>query len=190
MSKEIVITQENFNTLLSWLDENRETAGQKYEKIRRRLIQIFVARGCFEADELADETINRIVRKMPQLIDNYEGDPSLYFYGVANNIHLEWLRKQKKIQMLELKETNNYRRREPHSEIEYECLEICLRTLPASQHQLIVEYYMEEKRARIEFRQSLAKKLEITPNALQVKTHRIRLRLLECMENCLVEKNI
>jgi len=98
MSKEIVITQEGFNTLLSWLDRNRETAGQKYEKIRRRLIRIFYGRGCFEAEELADETINRVIRKLPQLLDDYAGEPALYFYGVANNIYQEWLRKQKKNQ--------------------------------------------------------------------------------------------
>ncbi|HEY0047746.1 MAG TPA: hypothetical protein VGB68_00565, partial [Pyrinomonadaceae bacterium] len=63
MDKENVINQENFDVLLNWLDRNREIAGQKYEKIRRRLIRIFLGRGCFEAEELADETINRVTRK-------------------------------------------------------------------------------------------------------------------------------
>lgn len=190
MLRKNIVTEEKFNALLSWLDGNREIAGQKYEKIRERLIQIFVARGCFEAEELADETIDRTMQKLPQLIDNYAGDPRLYFYGVANNIHLEWMRKQKKIRNLEFNETGSYSQNESKSEIEYECLETCLGALPSDQHQLIVEYYKEEKRAKIEFRQTLAKKLEISTNALQVKTHRIRARLLECMQNCLAEKNM
>jgi RNA polymerase sigma factor (sigma-70 family) len=190
MFRENGITEEEFNALLSWLAENRETAGQKYEKIRQRLIRIFVARGCFEAEELADETFNRITQKLPQLIDNYTGDPALYFYGVAHNIHLEWLRKQKKIKTLHLTEADNYRQNETESEIEYECLETCLKVLPADQRRLIVEYYREEKRAKIEFRQGLAKKMEISVNALQVKTHRIRARLQKCTQNCLAEKNL
>lgn len=194
MSRENVITEEKFNALLDWLHPgNRETAGQKYEKIRRRLIRIFVGRGCFEAEELADQTINRIMQKLPQLTDNYSGAPELYFYGVANNIHMEWLRKQKKIKTLPLDGLDNYREAkggtESQKEIEYDCLEACLKALPESQQQLIIEYYRGERRAKIETRQRLAEKLEISVNALQVKTHRIRARLHECVENCLAEKN-
>jgi RNA polymerase sigma factor (sigma-70 family) len=195
MSRETIITEEKFNTLLDWLHPaNREIAGQRYEKIRRRLIRIFVGRGCFEAEEVADETINRIMQKLPQLIDNYTGEPELYFYGVANNIYMEWLRKQKKIKTLPLDDANSYggaaggRRAESEPEIEYECLEVCLKALPESQHRLIIEYYREERRAKIEARQRLAEELKISVNALQVKTHRIRARLLECVQNCLAKK--
>lgn len=92
--KENTITQESFDTLLGWLDHNREIAGQKYEKIRQRLIRIFAGRGCFEAEELADETINRVTLKLPQFVETYIGEPALYFYGVADKIHHEWLGKQ------------------------------------------------------------------------------------------------
>lgn len=191
------VTEEKFNALLSWLDDNREAAGQKYEKIRRRLIRIFAGRACFEAEELADETMNRVMRKLPQLIDDYAGEPAIYFYGVANNIYLEWLRKQKKSKTLPLTETDNFyggsssgKNESESAEIEYECLETCLESLPDSQRGLIVEYYREEKQARINARRRLAEKLEISASALQVKTHRIRARLHECLENCLAEKKM
>jgi RNA polymerase sigma factor (sigma-70 family) len=187
MAKENTITQESFDVLLSWLDRNHESAAQKYEKIRQRLIRIFIGRGCFEAEELADETFNRVTRKLPELADSYTGEPSLYFYGVADKIHLEWLRQQKKIKQLRLPETDD--RDKTALEIEYECLETCLKKLPSDQHRLIVGYYKEEKSAKIENRRKLADFFGMTANALQVKTLRIRARLKECLRNCIAEKS-
>ena len=186
MTKENVITQEGFEALLGWLDRNRDDAGQIYEKIRRRLIRVFINRGCYEAEELADETINRVIQKLPQIAGNYVGEPVLYFYSVANKIHLEWLRKQKKINRLPAIEPHHDGASE--ADAEYECLEACLKTLPASQHQLIVEYYGKEKSAKIENRKTLAEKLEISVSALQVKAFRIRARLKECLQKCIAEK--
>jgi RNA polymerase sigma factor (sigma-70 family) len=187
MAKENIITQENFDVLLSWLERNREMAAQKYEKIRQRLIRIFLGRGCYEAEELADETFNRVTRKLPELADNYTGEPTLYFYGVADKIHLEWLRQQKKVKQLNLLETDD--RDKSLVEIEYECLEKCLGKLPTDQQRLIVAYYKEDKSAKIENRREMAKHLGMTANALQVKTLRIRTQPRECLQNCIAEKS-
>lgn len=53
-----------FEQLLAWLDEDRELAGKKYEEIRFRLINLFIARGCRISEELADKTIDRVARKV------------------------------------------------------------------------------------------------------------------------------
>jgi RNA polymerase sigma factor (sigma-70 family) len=187
MVKENIITKENFDVLLSWLDHNRETAAQKYEKIRQRLIRIFWGRGCYEAEALADETFDRVTRKLPELADSYTGEPSLYFYGVADNIHLEWLRQQKKIKHLNLPQSDD--RDKTALEIEYECLENCLEKLPTDHRRLIVEYYKEDKSAKIENRRKLVKLLGMKANALQVKTSRIRAQLRKCLRSCIAEKS-
>lgn len=188
MAKDTTITQENFDALLDWLDLNREAAGQKYEKIRQRLIRIFSCRGCFEAEELADTTINRVMLKLPQIREKYIGEPILYFYGVADKIHHEWLRQQKKTPKVELTETDNYGESEPESDSEYECLEDCLKILSIAERELIVSYYKEEKKAKIEFRRALAVKLGISISAMQVRTCRIRANLQKCVQNCISEK--
>ncbi len=182
MAEENVITKENFEMLLVWLDSNRETAAQKYEKIRRRLIRVFIGRGCFEAEALADETFDRVTRKLPHLAENYAGEPSLYFYGVADNVHLEWIRNQNKIKQLHLPKTDESDRTQ--LEVEYECLETCLGELTAHDRRLIVDYYRREKSARIENRRRLAENLGISPNTLQVKASRIRAQLRECLRSC------
>ena len=86
--------KETFEKLLRWLDPDRDTAAEKYEKIRTRLIRIAAAKGCWVAEDLADQTINVVASKIDWLLENYdERDPALYFYGVGKNIFLEWLKK-------------------------------------------------------------------------------------------------
>jgi RNA polymerase sigma factor (sigma-70 family) len=150
------------------------------------LIRILISRGCFEAEQLVDETFDRITRKLPELADTYIGEPALYFYGVTDKIHLEWLRQQNKLKQLSLPETDI---QDKTAEIEYECLETCLEKLPSDQRRLIVGYYKEEKSAKIENRRKLADFFGMTANALQVKTLRIRAQLRECLRNCITEKS-
>jgi DNA-directed RNA polymerase specialized sigma24 family protein len=84
---------EPFARLLAWLNSDRELAVVKYEGIRRSLIKVFTARGCSNADELANETVNRVVKRIETLEENYVGDPALYFYGVARHVYCEYLRR-------------------------------------------------------------------------------------------------
>lgn len=186
--KENLITQESFDILLGWLDHNREIAGQKYEKIRRRLIRVFAGRGCFEAEELADETINRVILKLPKIRENYIGEPAFYFYNVADKIHLEWLRRQTRTKNVELTENTSRGELQPDSE-EYGCLKKCLRELPENQSSLIVDYYQKEKTEKIQHHKKMAESLGISANALQVKSCRIRARLQRCVRECLEKKN-
>jgi hypothetical protein len=68
MSKDLSIVKDNFEQLLTWLDPDRDIAGQKYEVIRTRLIRVFELRGCFKAEELTDETINRVTAKIHRIV--------------------------------------------------------------------------------------------------------------------------
>jgi RNA polymerase sigma factor (sigma-70 family) len=187
MVKENVITQESFDLLLDWLDPNREAAGEKYEKIRQRLIRIYLGRGCYEAEDLADEVMSRVAQKLPEIVKTYIGEPVRYFYGVAENIHREWLRKQKRRKNLPPAEIGTYQ--EPDTDSEYDCLEKCLKKLPEVHRELIIDYYREEKSAKILHRQTLAAKLKISINALQIKTSRIRAKLEDCIRSCMAANN-
>src|SRR5215207_6031462 len=100
---------ENFEHLLEWLDPDRERAGARYEEIRRALIKIFTTRGCAEPEDLADETITRVCRKVRTIAPTYVGDPANYFYGVAKNVHLEYLRRMRR-RAKQLKLVENYLR--------------------------------------------------------------------------------
>lgn len=194
MKRDDAITQEAFDGLLGWLDTNREQAGQKYEKIRTRLIKIFTCRGCGEADDLADETINRVTAKVDSIASSYTGDPALYFYGVAQKVHLEYLRSRPVLQnSLEGgRELGSVSVVEADNDIEqeYTCLERCMDQLPQESRRLVLEYYQEEKQAKINRRRKLAEELGIALNALRIRAHRIRQQLQQCVQICLEEGSV
>ncbi|HUK90604.1 MAG TPA: hypothetical protein VLZ81_09415, partial [Blastocatellia bacterium] len=69
-----VLTQEAFDLLLRWLDpDDRDRAGQRYEEIRQSIIRNFARRGSPVAEELADEVMNRVAKRLPEIIDSYDG---------------------------------------------------------------------------------------------------------------------
>jgi len=194
MKKEWVLTQDAFDALLDWLDPQREQAGTKYEAIRTRLIRIFICRGCLEAELLADETINRVTSKVEEISRGYVGDPSLYFYAVAQKVHLEYLRKPRTQQSpISLETAGNMLSTAPVTlvedfEPEYRCLERCLEVLPKENRYLLERYYQQEKQAKIDQRKLLATELGIAVNALRIRAHRIRLALRQCVRTCLEQE--
>ena len=185
------LTGEAFSKLLARLDPDRERAGEKYEDLRRTLIKFFEWRGAPFPEEQTDETFNRVARKLNEGIEikNVGG----YCYEVARLVCLEALK-------------GNDRRRDPlgtnypdtagadaaDSALERErlldCLERCLNRLPAESRALIVEYYRDEKRDRIERRKALAEALGLRREALANRAQRLRDKLEQCVTRCFNEK--
>src|SRR5438270_6548605 len=177
-----LITQEAFNRLLSWLDPDRGRAGERYEKIRRKLILVFASRGFAFPEEMADECINRVMKKLPEIEQQYTGSPENYFFGVARVIALEWPRKERPIEIPPGKGSSR------GMEEPMDCLDRCLDRLPASTRELVLEYYQQEKRAKIDYRATLAQKLGLAMNALRIRAHRIRKHLEKCVLECMDKK--
>jgi DNA-directed RNA polymerase specialized sigma24 family protein len=182
--KEWNMTQEAFDRFLVWLNPDPDRAGEIYEEIRRRLIKIFACRGCACPEDLADETINRVVRKSLEIAENYEGDPALYFYGVARYVHHEYLREKP------LPEPQPPADGPSTAEEDYECLEQCMEKLPTRSKELVLQYYQEEKRGKIKHRKRLAKQLDIPLNALRIRACRIRTDLRTCVLECLQNRSL
>jgi DNA-directed RNA polymerase specialized sigma24 family protein len=178
MKSRWTLTQEAFDGMLTWLDPDREKAAQRYEQIRARLITMLSGRGCTFAEEVADETFNRVARKVTGLAGSYEGDPALYFYGVARKVHLEYARMSYVPKLVPAMP--------PSEELEHnlDCLEHCIQTLDTDSQLLILDYYQSEKRAKIECRRQLAEKLGIGVQALRMRATRIRASLQSCVSEC------
>jgi DNA-directed RNA polymerase specialized sigma24 family protein len=180
------ISQDSFEELLNWLDADREQAGRKYESIRSRLINVFYARGCHTAEELADETIDRVARKVENLLGNYQGEPALYFYAVAKKILLEYSRKPKSVELPAViaDEKSSSESVETYSE----CLEKCLQTFIPAQREFITRYYQGEKRAKLEQRKKLERELGISSEVLRTRAFRMRRILQKCVISCVEER--
>jgi DNA-directed RNA polymerase specialized sigma24 family protein len=176
------LTQESFDRLLAWLDPNREVAGREYESIRLRLIKGFTAHRCSVPDDLADETINRVARKLPEIIDTYVGDRRPYFYRVAHYVHLE--HRRRRIEVVEI--ADDVPDTPPDDpELEFDCLERCLSCLPAQNREVILRYYQGERKKKIEVRKQLAVALRIELPILRLRAQRIREKLKVCILDCL-----
>ena len=182
--KQHILTQNNFDSMLDWLDSNRAKAGEKYEAIRHGLIEIFNYRGCVTSEDLADETIDRVARKVKEIKNTYDGDPSRYFYGVGKKVHLEYLKKTRFVELPPVLEAPQPADVEP----QYACLDVCMNKLTIHNRTLILQYYSERKRAKIDSRRTILKVLNLKPSALRVRVFRIRQTLEKCVSSCLESK--
>ena len=180
------LTPEAFDKLLNAFSADRDEAGVQYEIMRRKLVRFFEWRKVESADEYADETINRVARRIEEgeVIENLNG----YFYGVARMVYLEALKDQERAVVSIDDEPHIRDKKAPEpteSEPRVVCFDQCLDSLPADNRRLIVNYYQEERRAKIELRQELADSLQIPLNALRIRAHRIRMRLEQCITQCM-----
>jgi DNA-directed RNA polymerase specialized sigma24 family protein len=187
--KDWTLTGEAFDQLLQSFDGDRETAGQKYELVRRKLSEFFEARGSETPPDHADETLNRVARRIAE--GEQILDLNAYFYGVARLVWLEHLRSgEKQLTPLELAPIS-FATNDAELEVERQlrenrltCLENCLAQLSASNRTLIVEYYQEEKGLKIEHRKRQAEELNTTLNGLRLRASRIRSDLTQCVHSC------
>jgi len=165
------LEQSAFHELLNWLAPDPETAGQQYELIRQKLIALFRFRSCVFPDELADETINRVVRKLPQIKSDYVGSPARYFYGVAKKVYLEY------------RHTAPVQKPLPapfyEEDVErlFQRLDNALSLLEQSDRELVLSYYQGDGRSKIDHRKHLAEQLGISLNTLRLRIYRIRFQL-------------
>lgn len=186
------VTPEAFDSLLYSFHPDRDHAGRLYENLRRKLLEFFESRGSHTPDEHADETFDRVMRRITEgeTIEN----PSAYCYGVAKFVWMEALRRRAK-EPLELDEnvlsplTVNGHETELQQardavEQRLDCLEKCLDHLADETREFIVEYYKEENGIKIEQRKLLAERLSTTINALRLRASRLRRELGKCTEEC------
>jgi len=182
------LSQQAFDKLLNRFSTDREQAGFVYETTRRKLVRFFLSRSVDSADSYADETINRVARRIDegQTIDNLPG----YFYGVARMVFKE-INKEKDRAPVSLDDAPvGLRPKAPEPtepDLRLLCFDRCLESLAPESRQLILEYYEEQGRAKIQRRQQLADRLKIPLNALRIRAHRIRVGLEQCIQACLRE---
>ena len=178
------LDREAFDSLLAHLDHDRNLAGAKYLTIRSKLVKFFECRGCIHPDDHADETINRVARKLGEReID----DVATYHFGVARKLFHEILREREK-ERRALDHVQNFQPQQedqPEDDARLECFNTCLQTLPSKSREMIIEYYRGEKRAKIENRVLLAKRLDLPLNSLRIRAHRARAKLEKCINDCL-----
>jgi DNA-directed RNA polymerase specialized sigma24 family protein len=190
---EASLTPTAFTRLLEWLDDGVESHGERYLEMRRRLVGYFDRRNRPDADDLADETLNRISRTLEKSGSIAVTPPARYCYVVARFVLLEDLRHSRRYVHVDGMRASTIieSRRGPAAdpsallrEARLDCLDRCLAKLPAQQRELVIAYYHGAKRERIEGRRALAARLGISMNALGIRACRIRAALESCVAAC------
>ncbi len=191
VQQESMLSHVAFTRLLEWLDAGVDSRGERYVEIRRRLVAYFERRNRPAANELADETLNRIGRTLEQNRVISISPPARYCYLVAKFVMLEDIRRERRLVRLDESQAADARSVNAHDandefvlhEQRLESLDRCLQKLNPDQRELIVEYYRDAGREKIERRRNLASRLGISMNALGIRAYRIRDALMSCVES-------
>ena len=178
------LTQEAFDRLLVALGGDRDSAAQKYLEIRTNLVRFFEWRGCSFPEDHADETINRIAKRVGEgeEILNYSG----YAVGVARLLLLEINkgRQREQLALAEIGQASEAYEEKDEGEHRLVCLRSCLETLTTDNRALILQYYQGEKGEKIQNRKKLMDQFGIPVNTLRMRALRLREKLQSCVEEC------
>lgn len=180
------ITAAGLERLLLRLDPDVDRAALAYEQLRRTLVKFFDWRGGWPPDECADETLDRLARKLEDVVvDNIRQ----YARGIARLVLLE--RRRHRHASLTDADANlaAARAADPaesadDSERLRDCFEQCLDGFPINSRTLVIDYYSGERSAKIVNRRRLASTLGLSDNALRSRVQRLRDRLEHCVHEC------
>ena len=185
LKKDWTPTAEAFHQLLAWLDEGVDSGGERYLEMRGRLAAYFARKDCRSPDELADDALNRVARRLYEEGAIVDAAPARYCYIVAKFVFLESLRNPEHRRVdLPSSELSAAAPVAESPDLLLECLERCLGQLPSADRELILEYYRGEHRLKIEHRRAIAVRLAMTPNAVSIRACRIRGKLEQCVTAC------
>jgi len=188
------LTRDGLDRFLARLDADSERAGEKYQNLHRKLVKLFEWRGASCAEDLADETIDRVIRKLDEVDIR---DVGFYAVGVAQNVWRENQRAEIKKGSLEelpigtLLVNPNEDEKQKSEKLQLaarlDCLDECMRILTTAEQSLVIGYYEKKKSENIRHRREMAEQLGISLGTLRVQAHRVRGKLAACVERCLAE---
>ena len=186
------LSREALERLLALLDPDPAKAARRFQQLRRRLTRLFEWRGARFPEDLTDETISRVARKLDEGLEIRSDDPFRYFCGVAHLVFKEVLRERKRERQLLDPASWGPREEaaaeEPDDE-RMEALQECLDRLSPISRDLILDYHEGERRNRIENRRAIAERLGVPLNALRIRVHRIRTKIERCVQKRFPPRN-
>jgi RNA polymerase sigma factor (sigma-70 family) len=161
---------------LRLFDHDPDRAAEKYEDLFARLVKFFEWRNCRSPEDLAQETLTRGLTNVARGADIYTTDPVHYFFGIAKNIVREDRRprdRESSMNIDDLPDPASLQFNQVDAQIQ---LDQCLGRLPATDRELLVRFHTEDH-------QIVCRQLSLTANALRVRAHRARKKLLKLVQD-------
>jgi DNA-directed RNA polymerase specialized sigma24 family protein len=175
-----MLNKDALEDLLRAFHADREQASHDYQALRERLIRFFQWNRTEMPEELADEVLDRLARRL-NLSSEQIQDPVRYAVGIARLLLQEQRRKnlRREKALAELQQSSlDADRREQERILQQERAELlqqCLQSLPEQSRELIFRYYDVDEAA--DYRQQMARAYGISINALRNRALRIRMDL-------------
>jgi DNA-directed RNA polymerase specialized sigma24 family protein len=193
--REWTLSKDALQRLLNWLDGGANSDGHAYVEIRRRLRDYFARKNCLPDEDLADETLTRVARRLEEEGITRGETPARYCYIVARFVFHEHLRENKAHPMVthvsgdvapqpSASSAADAAEAAGTQEKLLACLQKCLQELDPLNRRIITRYYIGTARVKIDNRRGLAESLGLSLNALTVRASRIRTRLDACVRRC------
>jgi DNA-directed RNA polymerase specialized sigma24 family protein len=183
VTKHWASTSVDFSGFVEWLDAGVSSGGRSYVEMHARLIAYFARKGRAAPEDLADETLTRVARRLQEEGTITGVAPAQYCYIVARFVLLESLRGPDRMHVELARDV-----RDPATPVDDDQerllgrLDDCLTQLDADDRSLILAYYPGDGAARIASRQTLAAARRLTANALAIRASRLRDRLKRCLK--------
>jgi DNA-directed RNA polymerase specialized sigma24 family protein len=181
-----VLTRDAFDAFLARLDPDRERAGVLYEELRLTLVTYFRVNGCNDVEELADDTLDRVARRLGE-IDVV--DVRHFVRGVARNVMSEMRRAPRAVPLQDVADPAQAAPVDGEDKKAHErrlrCLENCVKRCSPEMRALALEYYQHDKAAKIANKRQMAERYGISTGALRVRAFRARRELECCLRRCL-----
>jgi DNA-directed RNA polymerase specialized sigma24 family protein len=176
------LTREAFEALLVELASGGRQATAEYERLHRRLVAFFERRGWVDADACADETLDRVARRLQQgdKIENVRR----YAYGVARFVALELARERTR-RRAALAGRRLHGPMDAATDLRLIRLEQQLAQMTPETRRLLIEYYQTSGRSPEANRKHLAERMGISYVALKVRVHRARTLLEDRLRSSL-----
>lgn len=177
-----------FEAVLMWLDPDRDRAAESRVLIHRRLTSYFERNHCPDAEELADQTFDRVGKLLLEGKSVPSQNQEAYLRRVGFHILQEYRRKHRAIDPL----PDNFEQRDPDTlpgdtserlkkERLHKCLDECLKDLETESRIMLLEYYSEDKTLKIDIRDRMATRLGIASGVLRNRIWRLRNNLHDCI---------
>jgi DNA-directed RNA polymerase specialized sigma24 family protein len=181
-----------FQNLLVRLHPDRNQAGEKYEELRRKLIKFFEWNSCSAPEDLVDETLDRVAKRLGA---EEVRDVSAFAWGVAKNVRQEAQKRSARlVPISDLPQGANPLREKENLENAIQermdqgrrsqCFLLCLQCLGTKDRDLFLKYHSAGEQAATE-RQHLADDFGLTIAALRVRINRMRERIERCVAGCM-----
>ena len=168
--------------LLARLAPDRDAAAGEYGRLHRGLVAFFESHGSLEPGGDADETLDRLARKLRE--GHVIRDVPAYVHGLARNVLREaWRRARREEGAREV-----LRSLPPPPSPDgwlWDCFDRCLAELEPERAELLVAYYSAARISNRAWRVEMAASRGLSLNALRIRVFRAREALRERLALCL-----